>query len=485
MRVKSCETAEKSQVVLTIEVEAAEFEAALEKAYRKMRGKIRVPGFRPGKAPRKIVEGMYGVEVFFDEAINIAFPDAYEAAVKEKELQVVGYPSVEMEGECTREGFTFKATAPVYPEVTLGEYKGLSAPKGEVEVTAEDVAQRLEALTDRNTRLVSVDREAKEGDTAVIDFDGYLDGEPFSGGKGENHSLELGSHSFVPGFEEQVVGMKAGEEKDIDITFPEDYHADLAGKAVVFKVKCHEVKEKEVPVLDDEFAKDVSEFDTLDALKADLEKKIREEREQQVNRAFEDALMEQAAANITAEIPDAMVEGQARQFVQNFKTQIAQQGIPYQQYMEMTGMSEEKLLEDAKEPALRQVRMDLAVMAIIKAENIEASDEDVSAEYQRMADQFGMDLETVKKYLQEEQIRDQVKSRRAIDLVVENAIATKPEETEEGGEAPAENEEKPARKPRKTAAKKTDAASGEKPARKPRKKKTEEEAPAEAEKSDE
>ena len=484
MSVKSCEKIEKSQVALTIEVEAPEFEAALEKAYRKMRGKINVPGFRPGKAPRKIIEGMYGVEVFFDEAINIAFPDAYEAAVKEKELQVVGYPSVELEGECTRQGFTFKAVAPVYPEVALGQYKGLSAPKEEVKVTPEDVDRRLQTLTDRNTRLVSVEREAKEGDTAVIDFEGFLDGKPFDGGKGTNHSLELGSHSFVPGFEEQVVGMKAGDEKDIDITFPEDYHAELAGKAVVFKVKCHEVKEKEVPVLDDEFAKDVSEFDTLDELKADLEKQIAADREKDAQRGFEDALMEQVAANITAEIPDAMVEGQARQFLENFRTQIAQQGIPYDQYLEMTGIQESKLLEDAKEPALRQVKMDLAVMAIIKEEKIEASDEDVEEEYKKLAEQFGMDLEMVKKYIQADQVKDQVCSRRAIDVVVESATATKPEEKpagDAGEEKPAE-EKKPARKPRK---KKTEtaeaapegeepAAEEKKPARKPRKKKTEE-----------
>ncbi len=486
MSVKSCEKLEKSQVALTIEVEAKEFEAAIEKAYRKMRNKINVPGFRPGKAPRKIIEGMYGVEVFFDEAINIAFPDAYEAAVKEKELQVVGYPSVELVGECSRQGFTFKAVAPVYPEVTLGQYKGLSAPKEEVHVTSEDVDRRIQTLTDRNTRLVSVEREAKEGDTAVIDFEGFLDGKPFDGGKGSNHSLELGSHSFVPGFEEQVIGMKAGDEKDIDITFPEDYHADLAGKAVVFKVKCHEVKEKEVPVLDDEFAKDVSEFDTLNELKADLEKKITEEREKDVQRGFEDALMEQVAGGITADIPDAMVEGQARQFLENFRTQIAQQGIPYDQYMQMTGMSEAKLLEDAKEPALRQVKMDLAVMAIIKAENIEAGDEDVEEEYKKMAEQFGMDVEMVKKYIQADQVKDQICSRRAVEIVRESATAVKPEEAAAPASA---EEEKPAEeaKPKRTRKKKTESAEGEtaeekKPARKPRKKKTEEpEEPKDAE----
>ena len=427
MSVKSCEKVEKSQVALTIEVGSAEFQAAIEKAYQKMRKKINVPGFRPGKAPRKIIEGMYGAEVFFEEAINIAFPEAYEAAVKEQELQVVGYPNVEMVGEVTKDGFTFKATAPVYPEVTLGEYKGLSAPKDEVKVTAADVDERLKQLSDRNTRLVSVDREAKEGDTAVIDFEGFLDGKPFDGGKGENHSLELGSHSFVPGFEEQVVGMKAGEEKDIDITFPEDYHADLAGKAVVFKVKVHEVKEKEVPTMDDEFAKDVSEFDTLKDLKADLKKKITEERQKDADRAFADTLMDQVAEGITADIPDAMVEAQCHQFLDNFKMQIAQQGIPYDQYLKLTGMDEAKLLEDAKEPALRQVKMDLAVAAIIKAENIEASDEDVEAEFQKLADQYSMDLEMVKKYLHADQVKDQIVSQKAVDIVVESATATKPE----------------------------------------------------------
>ena len=463
MSVKSCEKVEKSQVALTIEVGAAEFEAAVEKAYRKLRRKINVPGFRPGKAPRKIIEGMYGAEVFYEEAINIAFPEAYEAAVKEKELQVVGYPTVELEGECTKDGFTFKATAPVYPEVTLGQYKGLSAPKDEVKVTAADVDERVKILQDRNTRLVSVDREAKEGDTAVIDFEGFLDGKPFDGGKGENHSLELGSHSFVPGFEEQVIGMKAGDEKDIDITFPEDYHKDLAGKAVVFKVKVHEVKEKEVPALDDEFAKDVSEFDTLKDLKADLKKKITEERQKDADRAFEDALMEQVAANITADVPDAMVEGQARQFLENFKTQIVQQGIPYDQYMKMTGMDEKKLLEDAKEPALRQVRLALALAAIIKAENIEASDEEVEAEFQKLADQYGMDLEMVKKYLRADQIKDQVATQKAVAVVVDSAVATKPEKKED------EAEKKPARKSAKKA---EEAGEGEekKPARKSAKK---------------
>ena len=477
MTVKSCEKLEKSQVALTIEVGAAEFEAAVEKAYQKMRRKINVPGFRPGKAPRKMIERMYGAEVFFEEAINIAFPEAYEAAVEQEKLQVVGYPAVEMVGEVTKDGFTFKATAPVYPEVTLGEYKGLKAEKPEVKVTAADVDERLKTLADRNTRLVSVDREAKSGDTAVIDFEGFLDGKPFDGGKGENHNLELGSGSFVPGFEDQVIGMKAGEEKDINITFPENYHEDLAGKAVVFKVKVHEVKEKEVPEMDDEFAKDVSEFDTLKDLKADLKKKITEERQKDADRAFEENLMNQVAENITADIPDVMVENQARQYLDNFKAQISRQ-FPYEEYKKMTGMDDEKLLADAKEPALRQVKMDLAVAAIIKAENIEASDEDVEAEYKKMAEQFGMDVDMVKKYLVKEQVQDQLLSQKAVAVVVDSATAEKPKKAAKKEEA-AEGEEK---KPAKKTTKKAEAAGGEeKPKKAPAKKAAKKEAEKEAE----
>ena len=429
MTVKTCEKIEKSRVSLTIEVSAAEFEAAIEKAYLKMRKNINLQGFRPGKAPRKMIEKMYGVEVFFEEAINIAFPEAYEAAIKEKELQVVGYPEVDMLGECTVEGFTFTAIAPVYPEATLGEYKGLSAVKGEVKVTEEDVADRLQLLAERNTRLVSIESEAKLGNIAVIDFEGFLNGVPFEGGKGENHSLELGSGSFVPGFEDQVIGMKAGEEKEIDITFPEKYTPELAGKAVVFKVKVNEVKEKEIPELDDEFAKDVSEFDTLAELKADLEKKIAEEREKEVQQAFVDALMEQVAENMTAEIPDVMVEAQCQQFLNDFKMQLAQQGIPYEEYMKMTGGNEAEMMENAKEPALRQVRMDLAMQAIIKAEELTASDEEVEAEYAKMAEQYTMDIEMVKKYLVADQVRDEVVSRKAIEVVTSTAKAKKPRKT--------------------------------------------------------
>lgn len=462
MTVKSCEKVEKSQVALTIEVNAAEFEAAVEKAYQKMRRKISVPGFRPGKAPRKMIERMYGAEVFFEEAINIAFPEAYEAAAEQEKLQIVGYPTVEMVGEVTKDGFTFKATTPVYPEVTLGEYKGLKAEKPEVKVLAADVDERLKALADRNTRLVSVDRAAKSGDTAVIDFEGFLDGKPFDGGKGENHNLELGSGSFVPGFEEQVIGMKAGEEKDIDITFPENYTPELAGKPVVFHVKVNEVKVKEVPAVDDEFAKDVSEFDTLKELKADIKKKMTAERTEAAQRAFEDVLMAKVAEGVEAEIPHEMVELQAERMMEQFKQQLAAQGIPFDQYLKMTGTTEADFRKQADGPAAEQVKMDLAVEAIIKAEGLEATDEDVENELKNVAEKYGMDLETVKKYLRPEDVKEQVIREKAVKVVADSAVAVAP--AEEKAELEAEGEvveKKPAKKP---AAKKTTKKDAEKDA---------------------
>jgi trigger factor len=446
MTVKSCEKLEKSEVALTVEVGAEEFETAVAKAYRKKGKEIRVPGFRPGKAPRHLIEKMYGAEVFYADAIDNVWFDAYKAAVEENKLRVVGDPSVEMVGEVTKDGFTFKATVPVYPDVELGEYKNLKAPKAKVEVADADVDAKIAELTERNTRLVSADKALENGDVAVLDYAGTENGKAFDGGTAENQNLEIGSGSFVPGFEEQLVGMKAGEEKDIDITFPEDYHKDLAGKAVVFHVKINEVKTKDVPKLDDEFAKDVSEFDTLEDLKADLRKKLTEEREEAAQKGFEDELMKQVAENITCEVPEAMVNAQASRFVDNFRSQIQSQGIPFDQYMKLTGMDESKLLEDAKEPALRQVRVDLALAAIIEKEKITVTDEEVEADYKRMSDKYGMELDMVKKYLQKEVVEDQVKTQKAIDIVTESAVATEP----------AEEKEAP-KKAKKSAAKKADS----------------------------
>ena len=461
MTVKSCEKLEKSRVALTIEASAEEFEAAVNKAYLKMRGKINVPGFRVGKAPRKIIEKMYGEEVFYEEAVNIILPDAYEDAVKEQKLDVVGYPEVELES-CTKDGVVFKCTVAVYPEVKLGQYKGLEAPKAEVKVAAADVNARLKEMADRNSRLVSVERAVKKGDTADIDFEGFDNGVAFDGGKGENFDLEIGSGSFVPGFEEQLIGMKAGEEKDIDITFPENYTPELAGKPVVFHVKVNEVKVKEVPALDDEFAKDVSEFDTLKELKADIKKKMTAERTEAAQRAFEDVLMAKVAEGVEAEIPHEMVELQAERMMEQFKQQLAAQGIPFDQYLKMTGTTEADFRKQADGPAAEQVKMDLAVEAIIKAEGLEATDEDVENELKNVAEKYGMDLETVKKYLRPEDVKEQVIREKAVKVVADSAVAVAP--AEEKAELEAEGEvveKKPAKKP---AAKKTTKKDAEKDA---------------------
>ena len=425
MSVKSCEKLEKSKVVLTIEVGAEAFEAAVNKAYLKMRGKMQIPGFRPGKAPRKMIEKLYGVEIFYEEAVNIVLPDAYESAVKEQALDVVGYPDVELV-ECGAEGVTFKATVSVYPEVKLGQYKGLEAPKAEVKVMAADVNARLKEMAERNARMQSVERAVKKGDTANIDFEGFDNGVAFDGGKGESFDLEIGSGSFVPGFEEQLIGMKAGEEKDIDITFPENYTPELAGKPVVFHVKVNEVKVKEVPAIDDEFAKDVSEFDTLKELKADLKKKITAERKEAAQRAFEDALMQKVADGIECEIPQEMIDLQADRMLDGFKQQMASQGIPFEQYLQMTGSTEAEFKAQAYGPAAEQVRMDLAVEAIIKAEGLDASEEEIEAEIKNVSEKYGMDLETVKKFLPAEQVKEQVVREKVIKVVADSAVAVAP-----------------------------------------------------------
>ena len=430
MTVKSCEKLEKSRVALTIEVGAEEFEAAVNKAYLKMRGKMNIPGFRPGKAPRKMIESMYGAEVFYEEAVNAVLPDAYESAVDEQKLEVVGYPQVEIES-VGKEGAVFKCTVAVYPEVELGQYKGLEAVKAEVKVMAADVNARLKEMADRNSRLVAVERAVKKGDTANIDFEGFDNGVAFEGGKGDAFDLEIGSGSFVPGFEDQLIGMKAGEEKDIDITFPENYTPELAGKPVVFHVKVNEVKVKELPAIDDEFAKDVSEFDTLKELKADIKKKMIEERTTAAQRAFEDVLMTKVAEGVKADIPEEMIELQAQQLVDGFKQQLAAQGIPYDQYLKMTGMEEAKIMADAKEPAANQVKMDLAIRAIIKAEGLEVSDEEVEAEMKNVADKYGMDLDTVKKYLRSEDVKEQVMREKVIKVVADSAKAVAPAAKEE------------------------------------------------------
>ena len=468
MNVKSVEKQEKSAVQLVIEIGGEEFEAAVQKAYLKQRSKINVPGFRKGKAPRKIIEGMFGSGVFYEDAINELYPKAYAEAVEQEKLDVVSWPNVEVV-EAGKDGLTFKATVTVRPEVKLGEYKGLTAEKEEVKITDEDIDNELKPYINRATRMVTVEREAQNGDTVVIDFEGFLDGKPFDGGKAEGHSLELGSGSFVPGFEEQLVGTKAGDEKDLDITFPEEYHEGLAGKAVVFKVKVHEVKEKQLPTVDDEFAKDVSEFDTLEAFKKDLADKLTQRREAQAKRAFEAAVMEQVMDNMEVEIPDAMVAYETDQMVEDMARRVQAQGIPFDQYLAMTGMTMDIVRTQAAAAAMERVRRDLALGAVVAAENIEISDEDLEAEYKRLADEYHMELDQVKAAAPAEDVKKGLAIQKAEQVIYDSAkvgkapakkkTTKKKAEDAEAGEA-AEGEEKP--KKRRTTKKKAEETSEEK-----------------------
>ena len=475
MNVKSVEKKENSTVELTIEVSAEEFDAAIEKVYRKQRGSISVPGFRKGHAPRKIIEGMYGANVFYEEAINESYPGFYEEAMKQENLESVAYTDIKVTA-MDKTGYTFVATTTIRPEVKLGDYKGLTVPAELVDVTEEDVANELKPYINRATRLVTVEREAKLGDTTVIDFEGFKDGVPFEGGKGEGFSLELGSGSFVPGFEDQVVGMKAGDEKDLDITFPEDYHEDLAGKAVVFHVKVIEVKEKEEPVVDDEFAKDVSEFDTLEEFKKSLSDKIRTRKEAKAKQSYEDTAVRMAAENMEVEVPEAMVEYQAERLVSNYAQRITSQGIPFEQYLQMMGMSMEDMKKNAKESAGTLVRRELLLHAVAQAENLSVTDEELEPVYEEMAKQYGVSVDEVKEHIPAEDVRKDQLDRKAVELIVNNATPGVPEpaaaEAADGEAAPAEEGEKPKKKaaPRQKA--EESAEEGEKPKKKaaPRKK---------------
>ena len=445
MSVKSCEKLENSKVLLTVEVSPEDFEAALNKAYLKMRGKINMPGFRPGKAPRKMIESMYGAEVFYEEAVNIVLPDAYEGAVKEQELQVVGYPEVELDS-CGKEGVVFKCTVAVYPEVKLGQYKGLEAPKAEVKVMAADVNARLKEMADRNSRLVSVDRAAKKGDTADIDFEGFDNGVAFEGGKGENFDLELGSGSFVPGFEDQVIGMKAGEEKDIDITFPENYTPELAGKPVVFHVKVNEVKAKDVPAIDDEFAKDVSEFDTLAALKKSIKADLAAKRQESVDREFENEAVVLAGKNMTCDIPACMIDEQVDKHLEQFSYQLQSQGMKMDDYLKMIG-GDVKGMRDSMRPMAEQtVRSNILLSEIVHQENLDVTEEEVEEELKKMAEQYKMELDKIKEMVDVEAVKSDLKGRKAVKLIVDNAkpvekekkTAKKAAKKEDAAEAPAE-----------------------------------------------
>lgn len=427
MNVKSVvENKEKFEVELTIEVGQEEFEAGLDKAYRKNRGSISVPGFRKGKAPRKVIEGMYGAGVFYEDAIEEIYPQACMQAIEEKGLDSVAPPRVEIT-DLGKEGFTFKAIVTVRPVITLKQYKGLEADKVLPTVTDAAVDNELKQYVDRATQLEPVDRAAEMGDSMVMDYEGVKDGVPFEGGSAKGYELALGSHTFIPGFEEQVVGMKAGEEKTIDLTFPEDYHAkDLAGQPVQFKVKCVEVKEKKVPAIDDEFAKDVSEFDTLEEFRKDLAEKLRDRREHAAEHAFEDAVTDALIGVLEVELPEAMVDFRADQVLQEYADRFERQGLPFQQYLQMTGQTLDAMKEQAKAAAEHQIKSEMALDAVAEAEKLEISEEELADEYKSLAEQYGMEAEQVKAAAPAEDVKTTLLRRKAMGVVKENVKAVKP-----------------------------------------------------------
>ena len=430
MNVKKTEQ-EKNSAKIVIEIEKQEFEAALNKAYNKCKKDIAVPGFRKGKAPRKVIEGMYGAKVFYEDAVNEIFPEIYEAAVVEQKLKAVGGPSVVDMDETEDGAVVLTIETALYPEVTLGDYKGIEVPKADVKVTDEDVEAEIDRMAERNSRIETVERAAKEGDTVVLDFEGFDNGVAFEGGKAEGYSLKLGSNSFVPGFEDALVGLKAGDEKDIDVTFPENYTPELAGKPVVFKCKIHEVKETIMPEKDDEFAKDVSEFDTMDALRADIREKQLKSRQDNADRQFENAAVELAAQNMTCEIPACMIDEQVDKHVEQFAYQLQMSGMSMEDYAKMMGGDMAAMRSSMRPMAETTVRSNILLSAIVEAEGLTASDEEVEEEIKKIAEQYQMEIDKVKEALNVEAVKADLAAKKAVKLIVDNAKAVDVSEKEE------------------------------------------------------
>lgn len=476
MNVKSKNKGEHNTVELVIEVDAKTFDDAINQVYNKQRGRISVPGFRKGKVPRKIVEAMYGAGVFYEDAIKEVYPAAYEEAVTQEKLKPAAYPQIEVM-DAGKDGFTFKAVVPLKPEVKLGDYKGLTAPKTKVSVTDADIDAEMAPYIQRATRLVTVKRKAKRGDTAVIDFEGFDNGVPFEGGKGEGYSLELGSATFIPGFEEGVIGMKAGEEKDLDITFPEEYTPELAGKPVVFKVKVQEVKEPQKPELDDEFAKDVSEFDTLADFRKDLGEKLKARREEQAKNEFERAITDQLVDSVEADFSDAIVLQEADRMMDDYAMRVQSQGIAFDQYLSMMGLSVEALRAEAMVGARRRVLNELALEAIAKAEKLKVTAAEKKAEYERLAKEYNMELDKVKAAVTEESLENDLLLKKAAQVVLDNAKegktpAKKPAKKAEAAEGEKKPTAKKATTAKKPAAKKAEGEEKKPATKKPAAKKT-------------
>ena len=425
MNLISCEKLEKSMVELQFSIDADTFKNAVAAAFKRESKKYNVPGFRKGKAPRAMIEKMYGADIFHYDAINDLFPEAYEAAVKEAGIEVVGRPDPEVVSMSEAEGATLKVKVAVKPEVTLGDYAGLNVTKKVKTVDESLVDAEIKRMQDRNGRLLTREGAAENGDTVDIDFEGFVDGAAFEGGKAEHYSLVLGSGSFIPGFEDQVVGHSAGEEFDVNVKFPEEYHAaELAGKDATFKIKLHEVKYKELPALDDDFAKDVSEYDTLDELKASIRKNIEENNQKQADQQVENDLIEQVVNNMTAEIPRAMYDARVDELVQDFQYRIAQQGLKLEQYLQYMGMELDAFKAQFREQAEKQVKMRLAMEAIVAKEGIEATDEEFNAEVKRIAEAYKMEEDKVRSIVDEAAVKADLAVNKAIDFVKEKANVT-------------------------------------------------------------
>lgn len=413
------EKLEKNMAKLTIEVSSEEFENAIAKAYKKNKNKISMPGFRKGKAPRAMIEKMYGKGIFYEDAANSIIPDAYADAAKESELEIVAQPEIDVTQIESGKPFIFTATVALKPEVTLGEYKGIEVEKKEVEVTDEEVEAEINKVRESNARMLDIDdRATQDGDTVLIDFDGYVDGKQFEGGKADDYSLVLGSHSFIDNFEEQLVGKNIGDDVEVNVTFPENYQAEeLQGKPAVFKVKIKEIKVKELPELDDDFAQDVSNFDTIAEYKEDLKKKLTENKEEALKREREEVVIGKIIENAQMDIPEQMVDAQTRQMTQEFAQRLSSQGLSIDQYMQFTGLTPQKMIEELKPQALKRIQSRLVLEAVVAAENIETTEEELDKEIENMASMYQMEVDKLKEVIGEEE-----KKQIGLDLAVQKAV---------------------------------------------------------------
>ena len=428
MNVKSVEK-EKGSAKVVVEIEKAEFENALNKAYAKCKKDIMIPGFRKGKAPRKVVESMYGAKVFYEDAVNEIFPEIYEQAIVGQQLKAVGQPSVADMDTDENGNVVLTISTELYPEVTLGEYKGIEVPKTAVSVAKSEVDAEVGRMAERSARIETVERPAQKDDTVVLDFEGFVDGKPFEGGKAENYSLKLGSGSFIPGFEDQLIGVSAGEEKDVNVTFPQEYTPELAGKEAVFKCKIHEVKQTILPELDDEFAKDVSEFDTLAALRKDIKAKMTKTRQEAADREFENAAVEQAGKNMTCDIPACMIDEQVDRHMEQFAQQLQMQGMKLADYAKMMGGDLRKLRESMRPMAETTVRSNILLSQIVDQEKIEVAESEIEDELKKLADQYKMELDKVKELVDTAAVKADLAAKKAVRLIVDNAVAIEEKKT--------------------------------------------------------